>query len=990
MNPSRAAACTATIALALSSLALTPASAADTDPLTVDFATRTGDFRGGSTGTLYGFGDEGAPTQALINGARITNSSQKPPFGTQHPSGDALKIEDGFFAKHGEDLYVYVQDYYPDWPYYGGTRPGDTRTYNLQDGTFTNGANGIWDYLEVVEFVTEAIATGTSFPDDYVLIPFNEPDGIWYQNWGTMRDQFLQDWDAVYAKIQEVWARHGLGHARIGGPGDSRWYLNRSTDLLNHTKASNTLPDVFIWHELGINNLASFPANFAAYRSLEQSVGIDPLPINITEYGMLRDMSTPGQLVQWFSMFENAKVDAQTAYWNYAGNFSDNSARPNGANAGWWFFKWYGDLAGGETVQVTPPSPNTVDTLQGIAAIDDANKRATVLWGGTEKDVALNLTGLDTSAFGASVDVEVREITLSGAQGLSGTPRLVAAIDDVPLTGGALQLTVPTYDRYAGYQLIVTPGQDRDVAATLDAQPWTISEEVENLALTGAQTFFQNPQANGGWKFLASGSYDVGAFNTVGSKADWTVEVPADGTYRLQVIGATPGVPGRHALFVDGQSRGIIQYTADLALTNNHRWQYRGSSEVLVDLTAGQHVLSIRASQNGTSLLPNADITLDKVSLTSVGDGEPTVYPASTFRLANGAALDWQTAAGSASLSGNGRADLYATAMDSGYYDLVVDWTSTSAAELGLALNGRDIASFDVDGSGRWTSTVRAHLAEGINEIELTGTGGALVGSVTTVRATEADSAIVTIEAENARKLGAARTETLAASTGTNVSGGAYAGWIGNGTGNAIEIDRQAGFNTPGDYDLTVYYTNAELQGNHSYNPQVVDRRLDVSEGGTNVGHGYFRYTFSWNSFWQRTIPVTLSTPDAALRFYASHGYGPNVDKVSIAPAIVGTPGTVAQEQDEVDVEVWLANRCVAGRSVLAVRLTNNEDAPAEAFIQTSYGSKQVASLAAGASVSHAFSTRQAQTAESTVTVTGTVGGRSFEKEATAESHSCS
>src|SRR5690606_13576155 len=172
-----------------------PAQAAEPEVLAVDFGDRTGAFRGGASGTLYGLGDEGAPTQALINGAHLTNVSQKAPYGTQHPSGDAVKIEDGFFAKHGEDLYIYVQDYYPDWPYHGSERPGDTRAYDLSDGTYTEGANGVWDYLEVVEFVAEAVATDSDHPRDYVFLPFNEPDGgNWYPDWANQREQFLGDW----------------------------------------------------------------------------------------------------------------------------------------------------------------------------------------------------------------------------------------------------------------------------------------------------------------------------------------------------------------------------------------------------------------------------------------------------------------------------------------------------------------------------------------------------------------------------------------------------------------------------------------------------------------------------------------------------------------------------------------------------------------------------------------------------------------------------
>ncbi|MDN3241696.1 hypothetical protein [Glycomyces tritici] len=885
----------AVAATALTGLA-SPATAAEPEVLAVDFAERTGDFRGGATGTLYGFGDEGAPTQALINGAHITNTSQKAPYGTQHPSGDAVKVEDGFFAKNGEDMYIYMQDYYPEWPYNGGRRPGDDRTYNLEDGTYTEGGNGVWDFLEVIEFVTEAVATDSARPQDYVFLPFNEPDGgNWYPNWAGQKDRFLGDWQAVYEKIQEVWARHDLGHARIAGPGDTRWQPERSRDILEFAKANDSLPDIFVWHELGIDNLGTYRQHFADYRALEASLGLEPIPVNITEYGMLRDMSVPGQLVQWFSMFEDTKVDAQTAYWNYAGNLSDNTARPGGANAGWWMFKWYGDLDGSETVKVTPPTPDGVDTLQGIGAVHEANRRATVLWGGTDSDVALDLSGLDKSIFGGKVDVEIRENALTGAEGLAGDPPVIAAYDGLQVVDGELRLDVPTYDRYAGYQLIITPSQTRDVEADAAAQPWRDAIEAEDMAITAATVYTQDPKANGGWQFLASGGKDVGSFNQVGSRAEWTVDVPSDGTYRLQVIGGAPGVPGRHALFVDDESSGTIQYAADLALNANSRWKYRGSAELLVDLTAGSHTLSIRSSADGTTKLPNSDITLDKVSLTNVENGEPTLYPASGFRLENGAALKWTgNCKGGAALSGDDRADLYATAIETGYYDVQIDWASTKASSVEVAVNGAPVAEVTASKAGKWRSTATLHLNEGINEIELRSPDGAVVQSLTTIRDRTADSAAVTVEAEDMTLHGQAAVTQLPDSTGTNASGSAFVGWIGNGAGNAVEIARD-GFAAPGDYDLTVFYANAETSGQHDYNPQVVDRLLEVQEGTEQVGHAYFRYTYSWNSFSQRTIPVTLSTADEALRLGNANAWAPDIDRVVIAPRLIGAPTTAAR-----------------------------------------------------------------------------------------------
>ncbi|MCC3763400.1 hypothetical protein K3N28_09980 [Glycomyces sp. TRM65418] len=891
MSTAAAAAVAATAVTGLAS----PATAAEPDVLAVDFAERTGGFRGGATGTLYGFGDEGAPTQSLINGARITNTSQKAPYGTQHPSGDALKIEDGFFAKNGEDMYVYMQDYYPDWPYHGSTRPADTRAYDLEDGSFTEGGNGVWDYLEVVEFVAEAVATDSDRPQDYILIPFNEPDGNWYRDWPNQKERFLADWQAAYEKIQEVWERHGLGRARVGSAADTRWQPERSADILAFAKANGSLPDVTIWHELGIENLGTYRSHFAEYRALEASLGIDPRPVNINEYGMLRDMGVPGQLIQWFSMFEDTKVDAQTAYWNYAGNFSDNSARPNGANAGWWMFKWYGDLHGGETVRVTPPTPNGVDTLQAIGAIDEANRRATVLWGGADRDVALDLSGLDASVFGDKVDVEIRENALTGAEGLADTPRVIAAYDGLKVDDGSLRLDVPTYDRYAGYQLLVTPSQSRDVQAEAAAQPWRDAIEAEDMALTAATVYTQDPKANGGWQFLASGGRDVGSFNRVGSRAEWTVEAPHEGTYRLQVIGGAPGVPGRHALFVDGESAGTIQYAADLALNDTSRWKYRGSAELLVDLTAGRHTLSIRSSADGVHRLPNSDITLDKVSLTSVAEGEPTRYPASGFRLEDGASLTWSgNTKGGAALRGDARADLYATAMETGYYDVRVDWASTGASSVEVTVNGTAVATMDADAAGRWRSSATVNLHEGINEIELRSPDGAVVQSLTTVRHRAADEAAVAIEAEDAVLHGRASVTTLDEGTGTNASGGAFVGWIGGGEANAIELPRD-GFDAAGDYDVTVFYANAETSGEHDYNPQVVDRRLEVREGAEPVGHAYFRYTYSWDSFSQRTVPVTLSTADEPLRLGNASAWAPNIDRVVIAPHLVGEPTTTAR-----------------------------------------------------------------------------------------------
>jgi hypothetical protein len=91
---------------------------------------------------------------------------------------------------------------------------------------------------------------------------------------------------------------------------------------------------------------------------------------------------------------------------------------------------------------------------------------------------------------------------------------------------------------------------------------------------------------------------------------------------------------------------------------------------------------------------------------------------------------------------------------------------------------------------------------------------------------------------------------------------------------------------------VAVSYSNAKLATPHPYNPQVVDLRLDVAEGDQPVGYGYHRHTFSWDSFLERTIQVTLSTADEPLRIFSADDDAPHVDKVVVAPMVLGSTTT--------------------------------------------------------------------------------------------------
>ncbi|GAB3812428.1 hypothetical protein GCM10028820_05340 [Tessaracoccus terricola] len=889
----------------------------------VDFGQRTGAFRGGASGTLYGLGDEQSPTSAIVNGAAMTNVSQKPPYGTQHPGGDAFNIEETFFEKHGQDLYVYTQDYYPDWPYNRGQRPGDDRSYVRGDdgiltGEYTNESNGVWDYLEVLEIVVDAIAREADNPEKYAFIPFNEVDLQWlnsdslydrYMHQGGQPDSYTPngetDWEAAWNVITDTYAKYGLERPKIAGPGDAAWRGEGNIKaFLEMAIETDTVPDVYVWHEL--RGYQWLPQRAGLFREYAQDVGLtgEEIPeVNITEWGASGDMSSPANLLRWFASFEAAKVDAQTAYWTASGTLSDNYAKVNAGNGGWWLFKWYGDLTGSETVEVTTGEQNA------IAAIDTDARRAQVIVGGfaNGNDGGLRLTGLDTGVFGSAVDFEVRENLVSGTDGIAAAPRLVAAGNDVELTDGQLQLRIPSRNDSSTYQVIITPASDADPEAALAQQSGRFLLEAEQAFLTDAQV--RTPSG-----YRASNNRDVAGFAAVGSRADWTVDVAEAARYRLQVLGATPGIVAQHALFVDDEFAATVTYGANAMMPSNVATVARGSAEVYVDLEAGEQTLSLRTSRDGTTFLPGAGeaggVTLDRFELVRVGDAantEELTYPASTFRLFDGAGL----AAGSATLADGQRADVYLSNHESGYYDLTADWEGT---DLEVRVNGRTAAIF-ADGE----STVTVHLPEGITEVELFSAQGANVSSLSTVRNEAADANIVRIEAEDLDvvELGGTARVAQFSSDLTTGSGDGFVQGLGITDANpanegTLTIPRLDGFAEAGEYDVVVHYSNDDIEGTHDYNPQVVDLGLQASEAGTEglAGRTTFRYTYGELNFWEAVMPLTLSTDAGAITFgntrstlyidegteWGTHddvilpGYAmaPDVDWLAIAPFVVG------------------------------------------------------------------------------------------------------
>ncbi len=70
--------------------------------------------------------------------------------------------------------------------------------------------------------------------------------------------------------------------------------------------------------------------------------------------------------------------------------------------------------------------------------------------------------------------------------------------------------------------------------------------------------------------------------------------------------------------------------------------------------------------------------------------------------------------------------------------------------------------------------------------------------------------------------------------------------------------------------------------------------------------------------------------------------------------------GTLKEAEPTLEVTAAAATRCVSGKVVLTVQVHNGEEVPVALTISTPYGTKSIAAVAAGASASAAFTTRQA------------------------------
>ncbi|GHG99999.1 CBM35 domain-containing protein [Streptomyces lanatus] len=810
------------------------AAAADPQRLTVDLDASEGPVMLGANGALYGLSDDGVPSDAALEPLKITSVSQKPEGGAQHPNGDALTVSKSFFRSGGGEINVMMQDIYAKWPY--------------ED-------LGIDDYLPKVDRIAKEVAADPN-SERFVYIPFNEPDQIWYKlgvadqaQYEANRDRFFQDWKTVYHRIRAI-----DPDARIAGPNEAGYHTRLLKDFLAFAKRENVLPQVMTWHELGSGSLRDFQAHYDDYRSLERAAGVAPLKINIDEYANRRDLSVPGQLVQWVSMFERNKVYANAAYWDAAGNLSGHVVRSNIPNGGWWFFRWYAGLTG-DTVKVTPPQANTIDTLQGLASLDTGRRQAQVLLGGSAGDSDVVVRGVSRSVFGHTVTATVAEAAWSGYEGQHATPRVLARAKVRVAEDGSVTVPLRDMRKMSAYRIVLTPGGHGTPATP--SVPWSASYEAETAAITDGKVYTQGTveNANG---YAASGTKDVGSLNQPTSKVDFTVTVPRDGTYNLAILyGNQSGTPATQRLSVDGGDPATVTYPS----TEN--WTYRAKQELPLRLSAGTHVLTLAKG--------SAEVTLDRIDLTARTGEHSASYEATLADISGSPSYDYSSSAGVGTgalvLRSGDKAVFDVYAPRDGYYTV----TPRASAPVKLALHGETVTA----APGR---PLRLYLVAGNNRVAMSA-GHASVRSLDVSGAGSATGTLA-YEASSATLAGGAELVDSA-----YASGGSYIGRLGNSPDSTAKFTVRAP--SSGRYVLVVQYAHNDRRDNgHAYNTDIMSRTADITVGDAAPVRVTFKNTWSADDYWTVGVPVDLKKGSNKVTLGNATAWAPNIDRIELGRVV--------------------------------------------------------------------------------------------------------
>ncbi len=824
-----------------------------------DFSEKTGAVKKGASGYLYGLAEDGVPSREMTESVDIQTISQKVSGGLQHPIGDIDNVSP--MLKGTEYEIVYLQDIYDTWYYkYADIMTARSKgEYDWQELLNT-------DYLPKVEETVNRMSA-KSYPAQIVYCLYNECDnGIWFgesqkdenpdNQYGVWcdyneagRDNFNAAWKQTFDLVRSI-----DKNALIGGPGFCDYNRDEIKYFLEFCRDNNCLPEIMIYHELAEKEAYYFDEHVSDYRKIEEELGIAPLEIIITEYGMMSETGYPGKMVQYITQIEDNKVYADSAYWRLANNLNDTCASANTPNAQWWLMRWYTDMKG-ETVKSTnldilsSDLENTIkyhyDSLSfygfmGIASVSDEGNEIDVVCGGGNKKSKVCLTNLDkTALYGKEVEILVEEVVYKGLFGEVTKP--VVLKDYNKRLGKSLTVELGELDEANAYHIVICEGE----AGKEDIRPERY--EFEYGALLGAAyTYDSYCPASGGTE---ENHELVGGMENDGDGVEIEIDIKKDGEYLLDFIYGNSNdgewnENGRQD--PDGRADTQVKLSLDgneeyIYLSNTIKSEYTSCYSFPVSLAEGKHKIRLTHGE-GTYVLDSLVVTpvSEDKKIAVLPDGDRTTEETTAY---------------------------LAVAPKDNYYTVKANAQKAVIDGTQITFNEGEATVF---------------LKKGFSYIEAD-------GEIISVMELDAEYEYPTyISAEQAKLGGTAALKEIPYKNGDE-----YMTCIDGISSNGGEAEFSVNAEADGDYRVVLEYSNNDEGGVHDYNVDLIERYVTAEVNGRNIGNIYCRNTYSWQT--RDTVCFTVKLKkgankivlknDGKTKFNGNDTYAPYIFGIGIFEA---------------------------------------------------------------------------------------------------------
>lgn len=802
--------------------------------LEVDASVSTGEVSSRAAGYLYGVAQNGVPDAAMVESIDVSSISQKVIGGLQHPIGDV--DEAAPMLDNCDYITVYLQDSFDTW-YYCWQEIEDMRKA------------GTYDSMEFVReryhpLVTEKVTAlkDKDYADRLVYCPYNEADNaVWFGTpsedgtWQMFDDaaklRFYAAWKETYELIRSI-----DPDAVIGGPGNCDYDSYEIRHFLEWCKAKNCLPDIMIYHELSDTSAFYWQDHVDDYRQIEKNLGINAMPIIVTEYGTMQECGAPADMLKYVVNIENSGVYGNIAYWRLANNLCDTAADNNSPNSNWWLFRWYADMEGGllqsKIIDIFHADfENAIkynydsfhyDGFTGIASMTEKKDEISVICGGCDYSSGISFKNLGKTNLGNKVNVKVECVYFEGLSGIVNSPITVSEYTASTLFG-KLRVDIENPDPTAVYHVVITEAEEDKEDYFNENLP--VRHEFEEGTLSGYSYTYDSAYATTGQQ-----NGMVGGLERDGDSVTVSFSVPQSGYYDLALIygnsndGSTPDdrKDTQALMMLDGK-------TEELSFPNTIKSEYTDKMTLVRYLEQGEHTISL-AHKNGTFVVDSMLVSMhsDDTEITVLADGDRTTESNKSF---------------------------LAVAPADGFYEMNV----------GIE------ADFEIDGAMAHTDGESlVYLRKGLNYIDVS---------------TSEDIECVINSSEKTGESVEIKAPEMTLSDGAVLSGD----YIDNISSEGGKAEFKVTVPQSGSYRMTVAYANNDEGGVHSYNVDLIERYITVEAGG-EAQTLWCRNTYSWDTVKTATLNIQLEagentivfSNDGSVKFNNTTSCAPHIYSVTV------------------------------------------------------------------------------------------------------------